>query len=68
VYFQKILLYEVETWTCTKREESKIQATEIKFLRAVMAKSKRDRIRNAKIREELRMEDVQNQIKGNRLR
>jgi hypothetical protein len=33
-----------------------------------MGKIKRDRIRNAHIREELRMEDVQNQIEGNRLR
>jgi hypothetical protein len=50
--------------TCTKREEIKIQAFEIKFLRAIMGKTERERIRNAYIREELRMEDIQNQIKG----
>jgi hypothetical protein len=33
-----------------------------------MEKTKRDRIRNAHIREELRMGDIQNQIEGNRLR
>jgi hypothetical protein len=54
--------------TCTKREESKIQAVEMKFFRAIMGKTKRDRIKNAHIREELRMEDIQNQIKGNRVR
>jgi hypothetical protein len=33
-----------------------------------MGKIKRERIRNAHIREELRMEDKQNQIEGNKLR
>jgi hypothetical protein len=68
VYFKKILLYGAETWTCTKKEERKIQATEMKFLRAIMGKTMKDRIRNAHIREELRMEDIQKQIEGNRLR
>jgi hypothetical protein len=67
VYFKKTLLCGAETWTCTKREESKIQAVEMKFLRAVTGKTKRDRIRNAHIREKLRLEDIQNQIEGNRL-
>jgi hypothetical protein len=34
----------------------------MKFLRAIMRKNKRDKIRNAHIREELRMEDIQNHI------
>jgi hypothetical protein len=50
------------------REKSKIQATQIKILRAIMEKTKRDRIRNAYIREELRKKDIQNQTEGNRLR
>jgi hypothetical protein len=58
VYFKKILLYGAETWTCTKREESKIQATEIKFLTAIMGKTDRDRMRNTHVTEELRMEDI----------
>jgi hypothetical protein len=62
--FKKILLYRVETWTCIKRGESKIQAVEMKFLRKVMGEFKRDGIRNADIREELRMEDIQNEIEG----
>jgi hypothetical protein len=48
-------------------KESKIQATETKFLRVITGKAKRDRIRNAHIRGQLRMEDIQNQIKANRL-
>jgi hypothetical protein len=34
-----------------KREESKIQAVETKFLTAIMAKVKRGRIRNTHMRE-----------------
>jgi hypothetical protein len=31
VYFKKILLNGTETWTCTKEEENKIQAMEMKI-------------------------------------
>jgi hypothetical protein len=54
-----------------KEKESRIQATEFKFLRAITGKAKRERererIRKAHIREGLRMEDTQNQIERNRL-
>jgi hypothetical protein len=44
-----------------------IQAVEVKFLRGMMGRTKRDRIRNAGIREkEIRMH-VKNQIERNRL-
>jgi hypothetical protein len=68
MYIMKILLHGVETWRCLKTEGSKIQATEMTFLKAIMGKTERHRIRNAYIREELRKEDTQNQIEGNRLR
>jgi hypothetical protein len=35
VYFNKTLLYGAETWACTKTEESKMQAVEMKFLRTI---------------------------------
>jgi hypothetical protein len=68
VYFNKILLYGAETWTCSKREESKLQAVEMKFLRAIVGKTRRDRIRNAYIRGELKMEEIQNCIMRSKLR
>jgi hypothetical protein len=40
----------------------------MKFLRAIMGKTKRDRTRNAHIREKPRMENIQKQIEGNRLK
>jgi hypothetical protein len=39
MYFKNILLYGEETQTCTKREESKLQAAEMKFLRATVGKN-----------------------------
>jgi hypothetical protein len=63
VYFKKILLYGAETRTSTKREGSKLQAVEVKFMRAIVGKCRRGRIRNTHIREELKVEEIQNQIK-----
>jgi hypothetical protein len=40
---------------------------QMKFLTGIMGKTKRDRIRNAYIREELRM-DTKNEIEGRRLK
>jgi hypothetical protein len=51
-----------------RERKKKIQATEMKFLKAIMAKTKRDGIRNEPSREEVRMEDTENQINKNRLR
>jgi hypothetical protein len=67
VYFKTILLHGAETWTCIKRDESKIQMTDKKFLTARMEKTKTARIRNADIREELRMEDKHKKNQRNRL-
>jgi hypothetical protein len=46
IIFKKISLCGSETWTTTKREDSKIQAKVITFLRVILNKTK-DRIRNA---------------------
>ena len=45
-YFIPIMTYASETWTVTRREESKIQASEMKFLRSMLGKTRRDRVRN----------------------
>jgi hypothetical protein len=68
MYFKIILLYGAQIWSCTKREESKLQAAEMKFLRATVEKTRRDRIRNTYIRGQLKMEEIQNQIEESRLR
>jgi hypothetical protein len=68
VYFKKILLYGAESWMCTKREESKIQAMEMKFLREILGKTRREKIRNDDIREQLKVDDIKNDIERKRLK
>jgi hypothetical protein len=46
---------------CILKEERKLQAAEMKFLRAVVEKTRRERITNTYIRGELMMETIQNQ-------
>jgi hypothetical protein len=61
-------LYGGETWTCTKRQESKLQVGEMKFLRVIVEKIRRDRSRKTYIREEFSAEEIRIQIKGSKLR
>jgi hypothetical protein len=69
MYFKKILSYGADTWTCTKREESKLQAVEMKFLRAIVGKTRRERIRNTNLgRGQDGGDTEQNQEKKSRLR
>ena len=57
IYLKRILLNGAETWTTTKREDNKIQAMEMKFLRVILNKTK-DRIRNTNIRLELGVDEI----------
>jgi hypothetical protein len=41
-----IIVYAPETWTHTKRQESKLQAAEMTFLRTIVEKTRRENIRN----------------------
>jgi uncharacterized Fe-S cluster-containing protein len=60
------LLDGAESWTCTKKEESKIQAMEMKFLRGILSKTRRDKIRNNDIREQLKVDDIKHDMERNK--
>ena len=49
------LLYGSETWVTTKREDSRITAAAMRFLRGVQGYRRIDRIRNSRIRDELQI-------------
>ena len=67
-YFILILTYAAETWTMGDREESQMQAAEMRFLRSTVGKTRRDRIRNTDIREMLGVEKLSDRKGRTRLR
>ena len=62
------LMYGSETWTMNKKERSKIQASEMRVLRTIVGKTRKDRIRNEKIREEVGVVPVLRKIDAAQLR
>ena len=68
MYLVPILTYASSTWTMGERDEHRIQAMKMKFLRSMAGKTQRDKIRNDNIRESLGIEKIQHQIERTRLR
>ncbi len=63
-----VLLYGCETWVLIERLNSKIQASEMRVLRLIVGVTRRDRWRNTRIREILRVEPVITQIERAQLK
>ena len=57
------LIYGCETWTMQRRHESKLQASEMMFLRRVEGVSRLDRVRNEAVRRSLGQEAVVDMVK-----
>jgi len=57
------LLYGCESWVITQRDNSRIQASEMRFLRKVQGISRLDRHRNEDVREKLNIYSINDKIK-----
>jgi hypothetical protein len=57
------LLYGSECWALTKRQESRLEAAEMHFLRSVAGYRLIDHRRNEHIREKLQIMDINSRIK-----
>jgi Reverse transcriptase (RNA-dependent DNA polymerase) len=65
--FKPILTYGCESWVLTPQQRSKLQAAEMKFLRRIKGVTRRDRIRNTQIREELNIQPLMQYIEQKQL-
>jgi hypothetical protein len=65
--YRPILTYGSETWVLTRQMKSKIQAIEMKYLRAVKGITRRDRIRNTEVRKELETKSILEYIEEKQL-
>jgi hypothetical protein len=61
-----VLKHGCESWVPFQKDNSRIQATEIKFLRHVKGITKLDRVRNEEVRKELGIYAMNDKIKQKR--
>lgn len=66
--YKPTLLYGAESWPVTQKVEQQVTAAEMKFLRRVAYKTKRDLVRNTKIREDLKMKPILEDIETKQLK
>lgn len=68
VILKPILTYGAECWALTTKTQSKIQAAEMRVLRIIRGVTRRDRLRNERIREEVGTEPLLEEVERAKLR
>jgi hypothetical protein len=59
IVYVPTLLYRTESLTILDKHKNRMQASEMKYLRKVIGKTRRDQIRNATIRNRLKQESAE---------
>lgn len=67
VIYRPILMFGSETWVLTRGQRSRVQAAEMRYLRKVKGITRRDRIRNEIVREELEIQAISTKIEEQQL-
>ena len=62
------MLYGIECWAIKKQHISKMSVAEMRMLRWMCGKTRKDRIRNEHIREMVRVAPIEDKLRENRLR
>ena len=63
-----ILMYGSEVWSLSTKRESRLQAAEMRVLRLIMGVTRKDQMRNSRIREELKVTPQLEDIERGKLR
>ena len=63
-----IMTYGSESWTVTSKDRSRVQATEMRSLRTIINKTRRDRVRNDNVRRTVGVAPMINKIEKGQLR
>ena len=66
--YRPTLMFGSESWTLNESQKSRIQAMEMRYLRKVKGKTRMDKIRNEKIREDLEVESVTDKLEIQKLK
>jgi hypothetical protein len=61
------LMYGTETWAIKKAEERKMQTTEMRMLRWMIGKTRKDRVRNEEVRKMVKVADIAEKMREKRL-
>ena len=62
------LLYRCKTWSLSKQQQSRVQATQMNALRTIEGVCRLDRVRNVDIREKLQQEGVLDMVKSRQVK
>lgn len=65
--FVPILIFGCESWVLNKKHKSMLQSMEMKYLRKVLGITRRNRVRNVNIREQLQAQSVISKIENRQL-